>query len=84
MGAGNLEHALRPVHLQGGSKAGDDESGEMATVDPYAEGGGQNLPAGDGCFGGAAAEYGLFRYSGLCDTLAQACKEWNSEEPKEG
>lgn len=37
-----------------------------------------------GCYAIECRINGHIHNSGLCDTLEQACKVWNSEEPKEG
>ena len=37
-----------------------------------------------GCYAIECRISGHIHNSGLCDTLKQACKEWNSKEPKEG
>ena len=36
-----------------------------------------------GCYAIECRINGHIHNSGLCDTLEQACKEWNSKKPKE-
>ncbi len=36
-----------------------------------------------GCYAIECRINGHIHNTGLCDTLEQACKEWNSKEPKE-